>query len=50
VNPILNLITQLLPEARRIGIIYNPAEASAVSAVARIRAGVAHQPNSPPIY
>jgi len=39
VDPILDIIAQLMPEARRIGIIYNPGEANAVSAVERIRAG-----------
>jgi len=39
VDPILDIIAQLMPEARRIGTIYNPGEANAVSAVERIRAG-----------
>jgi len=39
VDPILDIMAQLMPEARRIGIIYNPGEANAVSAVERIRAG-----------
>jgi putative ABC transport system substrate-binding protein len=43
VAPILDLIAQLMPEARRIGIIYNPAEANAVSVVERIRARTAER-------
>ena len=43
VASILDLIAQLLPEARRIGVVYNPAEANAVSAVERIRAGTAER-------
>jgi len=43
VDPILDIMAQLMPEARRIGIIYNPGEANAVSAVGRIRAGTAER-------
>jgi putative ABC transport system substrate-binding protein len=43
VAPILDLIARLMPEAQRIGVIYNPGEANAVSAVERIRAGTAER-------
>ena len=43
VDPVLNIMAQLMPEARRIGTIYNAGEPNAVSAVTRIRAGTAER-------